>query len=108
MLNKTFYSYLYKLNDRERIDIFRNACIGISERYHFVFDALETGRDHVHIFVRAEPSINIQTYANYRKDNSKTDNQNYTDWVHREFTTEEITKITIPISLAGRLWRGQI
>ncbi len=43
------------LIDRERIDFFKNVCIEIGERYHFVFDAIGTDGDHVHVFVGAEP-----------------------------------------------------
>ena len=43
------------LIDREKIGLFKNICIEIGQRYRFVFDAIGTDGDHVHVFVGAEP-----------------------------------------------------
>jgi putative transposase len=43
------------LIDRERIELFKNVCIEVGERYHFDFDAIGTDGDHVHVFVGSEP-----------------------------------------------------
>jgi putative transposase len=43
------------LIDRERIDLFKNICLEIGQRYGFVFDAIGTDGDHVPVFVGAEP-----------------------------------------------------
>lgn len=43
------------LIDHDRITFFKNLCIEIGERYHFVFDAIGTDGDHVHVFIGAEP-----------------------------------------------------
>ena len=43
------------LIDQERIDLFKNVCTEIGERYSFEFDAIGTDGDHVHIFVGSAP-----------------------------------------------------
>jgi len=43
------------LIDHDRIIFFKNLCIEIGERYQFVFDAIGTDGDHVHVFIGAEP-----------------------------------------------------
>ncbi len=39
----------------ERIEFFNNMCIEIGRRYWFLFDAIGTDGDHVHIFIGAAP-----------------------------------------------------
>ena len=43
------------LIDQERIDLLKNVCIEIGERYCFEFDAIGTDGDHVHVFVGSAP-----------------------------------------------------
>lgn len=43
------------LIDQERIDLFKNVCIEIGERYCFEFDAIGKDGDHVHVFVGSVP-----------------------------------------------------
>ncbi len=41
--------------ESERIKFFNNVCEEIGKRYWFVFDAIGTDGDHVHIFIGAAP-----------------------------------------------------
>jgi len=43
------------LFEKDRIDCFKDVCLGIDKRYCFEFDALGTDGDHVHVFVGAPP-----------------------------------------------------
>ncbi len=43
------------LLDESRISFFKNVCLEVGKRYWFVFDALGTDGNHVHLFVGAAP-----------------------------------------------------
>ena len=43
------------LYEKDKIDFLKYICSEIEERYSFVFDAIGTDGDHVHIFVGAPP-----------------------------------------------------
>lgn len=64
------------LSDNNKIEYLKYICSELGERYQFVFDAVGTDGDHVHIFVGAAPRhFAIKNYANNKKHNCKGDLQ---------------------------------
>lgn len=43
------------LMHQDRIDLLKNTCLEIGQRYYFQFDAIGTDGNHMHVFVGSEP-----------------------------------------------------